>query len=327
MSTSIPNQIIKDAIRRFSHLSNRTIARHILYTHGDLFENDLEKIRGKIRYYVGKYGVKNRAEISPISLITKQKEIKLPETWRKTRQPYILPEGVWLVLSDTHIPFHEPMALEAAVQYGQAEKVDGIFINGDWQDCAAISYWATAKRDFHREIELVIDSLDWLRKEFPKQKIVYKPGNHEYRLPRYYVKHAPELVESPIAAMETIIGFEQRKIDFLDYHQIVMAGDLPVLHGHEIRVLSRVVNPARGLFLKAKTFAACSHCHTTSMHTTRDIKGLLITTWSFGCLCDLSPDWNPFANDWNFGFGLIEVKPKGDFEVQNLRILPNGQVR
>lgn len=318
-------QIIKDAIRRFYHLPDRTIARHVLYTHGDAFDNNLETIRKRVQYYTGKCGEKNRASLTDRSMLGKVPE-KMPQTWRKVRTPYHLSPGYWLVLSDAHIPFHEPLPLEAAVQYGQAEKVTGVLLNGDWQDCAAVSYWPTAKRNFHKEIEAVIDSLDWLRKEFPTQEIVYKPGNHEYRLPRYYVKNAPNLVESPLAAMETVLGFEERKIEFLDYHQVVMAGKLPVIHGHEVQNLNRTVNPARGLFLRAKSFAACSHCHQTSEHSTRDINGQVITTWSFGCLCDLQPDWNPLANDWNWGLGTIYIEPNGHFEVQNLRILPNGKV-
>jgi len=319
-------QIVKDAIRRFNHLPNRTIARHILHTYGPLFDNNLEAIRGRIRYYTGKGGDRKRSEAGDKSLFRDTPKL-FPQTWRKIRTPYVLQPGLWLVLSDAHIPFHEPVPLRSAVDYGKVQGATGILLNGDWQDCAALSYWPTVKRRFHEEVGLVIDSLDWLRGEFPKAKIVYKPGNHEYRLPRYFLEHAPDLIESPLAAMESVIGFEERKIDFLDYHQMVMAGDLPILHGHELQNLARTVNPARGLFLRAKTFAACSHCHSTSEHSTRDINGQLLTTWSFGCLCDLSPDYNPFGNDWNWGFGLIEVRDKGDFEVQNLRILPNGKVR
>jgi predicted phosphodiesterase len=319
-------QIVKDAIRRFNHLPNRTIARHILHTYGELFDNDLEVIRTRIRYYTGKQGVKNKARVTDQSLFRATPKL-FPPTWRKVRTPYILDPGLWGILSDAHIPFHEPQALQIAVDYLKTEGCTGIFINGDWQDCASISYWPTVRRRFHEEIGLVIDSFDWLRGEFPKAKIVYKPGNHEYRLPRKFIAAAPELVESPLAAMETVIGFEERKIEFLDYYQIVKAGDLPIIHGHEVQNLARTVNPARGLFLRAKNFAACSHCHTTSQHSERDINGNLLTTWSFGCLCDLSPDYSPIGNNWNWGFGLVEIRGKGDFEVQNLRILPNGKVR
>jgi hypothetical protein len=126
--------------------------------------------------------------------------------------------------------------------------------------------------------------------------------------------------------METILGLEYRDIEFLDYLQLVMAGKLPILHGHEVPNISRTVNPARGLFQHTKTWAMCSHCHTTSQHPAKDIYGTLLTTWSTGCLCDLSPDYNPFGNNWNWGFALVNVEKNGDFEVENKRILPSGKV-
>lgn len=82
---------------------------------------------------------------------------------------------------------------------------------------------------------------------------------------------------------------------------------------------------ARGLFLKTKTFAACAHGHSTSEHSVRDINDVMLTTWSFGCLSDLHPDWNPFS-DWNWGFAIINVEANGFFEVENRRILSNGKV-
>jgi predicted phosphodiesterase len=317
-------QIIRDAVRRFPNLGNRSIARYILGSYGDLFDNDLEKIRNRVRVIRGKNGNKNRANLIDKSLYG-DTPVNIPKTWRKTRTSYKLPPGLWLVLSDLHVPYHEPIPIEAAIQYGHSQKVSGIFINGDFQDCTGISFWYKERRDFMKEVEATIDMFDWLRQEFPKSSIVYKPGNHEYRLPRYYVAHAPELIETPLAAMETLLGFEERNIEFLDYHQKVMAGELPIIHGHEYPSISKTVNMARGLFLKTKTFAACSHGHSTSEHSVRDINDMMLTTWSFGCLCDLHPDWNPFS-DWNWGFALINIEPNGFFEVENRRILPNGKV-
>lgn len=38
-------QIARDAVRRFGHLGNRTIARHLIENYGELWDNDLEKAR------------------------------------------------------------------------------------------------------------------------------------------------------------------------------------------------------------------------------------------------------------------------------------------
>lgn len=319
--------IVRDACRRFQHLPIRTIARHLIATHQDLFENNLETARKAVRRVMGKDGKKSRKKMDHKELYRdKGAKILMPKTWRKNTPPYKLDAGLWGIISDVHVPFHEPKPLETTIAYFKTQKIDGILLNGDIFDCAAVSYWPAARRDFNRELELIIDFLDFLRTEFPDLKIVYKPGNHEYRLPRYFMAKAPELAETPLAQMETGLGLERRKIEFLDYFQLVYAGKLPILHGHEIRGCSTAVNPARGLFLKAKSFAACAHWHSTSEHTPKNIHDEYLTTWSFGCLCDLHPDYAPHGNNWNWGCALVNVNKDGTFEVENRRILLNGKL-
>jgi len=194
-------------------------------------------------------------------------------------------------------------------------------INGDLHDCASISYWPVSHRDFPRETELVIDFLDFLIQEFPGKKIVWKPGNHELRLPRLYMSKVPELVEMPYLAMEAALNLEKRGIEFLDYFQLVMGGKLYLLHGHEVNRLDVAVNPARGLFRKTNgSSAGCGHTHRTSEHVEVRMDGTMVTCWSFGCLCDLSPDYRPYGNSWNWGFATINVEKDGNFELVNRRI-------
>jgi hypothetical protein len=313
-------EIVKDAIRRFEHLPVRTIARYIMHNYGAFFDGDYEKIRDLVRYHLGKKSVKpkNALPHNP----------KLPQTWRTKRTEYKLDPGLYLVCSDLHIPYHEQKPIESMIKYAQKEKPYGILYNGDLQDCASVSFWpATRKRDFDAELELVIDFLDFMDYELPVQKKIYKPGNHEYRLPRYYYAKAPELIGMPmIAAVDAALGLEYRGIEFLDYRQLVMAGKLPILHGHEVQSIARSVNPARGLFLRTKSWAMCAHCHSTSEHTENNIMDVLLTTWSVGCLCDLHPDYAPYGAKWNWGFAMVNVEKNGNFEVVNRRILPSGEV-
>jgi len=323
-NTTYAGQVVRDAVRRFGHLPTQTLAKHLLVRHSDLFDGDLEKIRTRIRYYRGKQGRQSRDQAADKELFTKT--VPMPRTRRIKRKPYILKPGLWLTLADLHVPFHEIAPIESAISAGQAEKVDGILLNGDVMDCAAVSYWPTAVRDFDVEVEAVVDFFDWLQQAFPGVPIIYKPGNHEYRLPNYFITHAPELATSLMSAIDNVLGLENKGIAFLDDKQIVKAGLLPILHGHEVGNLIRTVNPARGLFLRAKSWALCAHCHTTSQHTSVNIGGEVLTTWSMGCLCDLSPDFAPYANDWNWGFALINIEDDGNFEVINRRILPNGKV-
>ncbi len=320
-------QIVINYIRRYNHLQNQTLAKVINQDYPDVWNGEVEKIRGMVRSYRGAKGEASRRKLSKnhADLLLKH-PLKMPKTWRKKRPKYKLSPGLWLVLSDFHVPYHEPRAIEAAFQAGQAEKVDGIFINGDLMDNPSIGYWDSADRNFRRDVNSSIDFLDFMRQEFPKQKIVYKPGNHEYRLPALFMRHYPEVATSPLAIWDTVMGFEMRNIEFLDYLQVVMAGKLSVLHGHEIKRLHIVVNPARGLFQKILTYGVVGHCHRTSHHEETDLHDMNFPCWSFGCLCDLHPDWWPYANKWNWGFGLINVEADGNFEVVNRRILKNGKV-
>jgi hypothetical protein len=318
-------QIVIDTINRFPSWPNNTIAKYILECNGALFNNSLDAIRGTVRYYRGAIGDNSRERASLI--IERTEPVKMPATWARERLPYHLPQGKWLAIGDLHIPFHSPLAIESAVKYGKKQGITGVLMVGDIQDYQGISYWPLSQREnFNGEIEATIDFLDYLNQQFPKAVKVFKPGNHEYRLPRLYYAKIPQLATMGTLAMETVLNFEGRGIKFLDYLDIVMAGKLPILHGHEIRQVSAVVNPARGLFLKTKTWAMCFHYHNTSEHSDKDLYGTYLTTWSVGCLCDLMPDYNPFGNRWNWGFAIVETDKAGNFTVENKRILPNGEV-
>jgi hypothetical protein len=70
--------------------------------------------------------------------------------------------------------------------------------------------------------------------------------------------------------------------------------------------------------LKAKVAAMQGHNHQTSEHTERDMNGRITTTYSLGCLCQLSPQYLPL-NKWNHGFAVVEVDGN-EFKVENKRI-------
>lgn len=320
-------ELAREAVRRFGHLGNRTIARHLVENYGEAFNFDLEVARSVVRGVVGKNGDRKREQYLPDTF--RDTPVGLPVTWARPRHDYVLSNGLWGVLSDVHVPFHEPLAVETAVQWFQSESVDGLLLNGDVFDYAGVGFWPQARREFDKELELAIDFLDFLRSAFPGKAVVFKPGNHEYRLPRYFVSKAPELATSPLSAMTTVLDFEGRGIEWLMYKQKVRAGGLTIIHGDEIPIAT-TVNPARGLFLKAKVPALCGHCHRTSEHSERDLSGAVVTTWSVGCLCNLSPDYAPYGN-WNWGAALVHVTDSkdvvGGYEVENRRITPTGRLK
>lgn len=227
-----------------------------------------------------------------------------------------------LILPDAHIPYHDKAALELAVSFGKKLQPSVVLINGDFADNYSFSPHETdpSKRDMIGEIATVKQGLAWIQNEFRKARIIYKQGNHELWWDRKLWSKAPELVGLPSTTWEAQVKPDKSRIEFIHHLKAINIGTLLVLHGHEYRfAISNPVNPARGLFLRTKVTSLCSHFHQRSEHSERDGNGKLITTWSTGCLCQISPDYAS-RNNWSHGFAFVELHDK-DFDVQNLRII------
>lgn len=147
-------------------------------------------------------------------------------------------------------------------------------------------------------------------------------GNSRYD--RYMKLKAPELLDLPGMELNELMGLEEKGIEFVAHNRIIEAAKLNILHGHEYaRGLTSPVNPARGMFLRAKACTISAHNHQTSHHNETDIRGVYTSCWSIGCLCGLSPEYAPL-NRWNHGFALLEFDGH-DFEVVNKRVV-DGKV-
>ncbi len=135
---------------------------------------------------------------------------------------------------------------------------------------------------------------------------------------------APELLGVPDFEIKALLNL--RDGELVKDKRPIRLGDLNVLHGHEYKyAISNPVNPARGMFLKAKAYVICGHFHQTSSHSARTVEQQNLGAWSTGCLCDIHPDYSPM-NDWNHGFAFVEVFANGKFKVENKFISPDGKV-
>lgn len=315
----------KETLRRFPHVEIRTLAKYLITNYPELYEGDSEAARRILRYWAGKSGKRDRKKVGDKSLF--RGDYVMPVSVHIKRTPHILDPGSWLIMSDVHVPFHSQKAIDICLEYAKMQKVTGILLNGDAQDCNALSTFFVEKRDFIKEVEWMSDFINILKIEFPNIPIIWKPGNHEDRLVQYYAYNAPQLVGLPVSTMDEILGLEKRGILYLVRKQKVMAGKLPILHGHELRGGgANLVSPARWLFLKTKHNAMCSHFHRTSSHRERTIERKSIVTWTTGCLCELDPDYSPEANNWTHGFAIVHFDKSGQFEVSNLEIMDSGKI-
>ncbi|HYE77946.1 MAG TPA: hypothetical protein VEI97_08170 [bacterium] len=250
--------------------------------------------------------------------------VDLPASVAAEWTPYPIDRpGVWLVLSDAHVPYHDRATLELAVGEARKRGAVGVLVNGDLLDSHEISRHDKDPRAprYVQEVEAGRQFWRWLRDRLPKADLVYKSGNHEERLDAYVMRHAPALFGLEGLDLPSLLHLADVGAEWVTDKRVVTLGKLHVVHGHEYPGgAASPVNPARGLYLKAKYVSMCGHHHRTSEHNDRDIRGKLETAWSVGCACSLHPKYQPI-NQWNHGYALVELASDGMFQVQNKRVV------
>lgn len=324
----ITGEIVKEYLRRFPQAKSKTLALLIYRENPALFTN-VESARTLIRHHRGNKGNKAREELTDRSFLKENETsgdpfIKLPEgikslDWNIVE---ILGDNRILGLMDIHIPFYDKQALEISVEEGIKFGANIILLNGDITDHFAQSNWVKDPRqkDYPYEIESAKLFFAWLREKFPKARIIWKLGNHEERYERYLILKAPELLGIPFE-MNVTYELDKFGIEIIRDMRPLKFNKLYVIHGHEYKFkIANPVNPARGLFLKAKANALCGHFHVSSNHSGKSIGDKIISTWSVGCLSELHPDYAPL-NEFNLGFVKIETSGDEDFRVHNYKII------
>jgi len=332
---TLKQEIVTDYIKRFPDLPNRTLASLIFTKEEGLFLS-IEDARSAIRYYKGAHGEKNRKHVenndlgitlghssvkeglSKLNIISKAEDMK----------PVNLGKGKYLILSDIHLPFHDEDALSAALEYGLSNPVDTIILNGDILDCYDVSRFSKELRrpKISEELEMGRNFFKYLRELFPSANIYFKLGNHEERMRAYVLRNARELADLNDISLESLLRLDEYKIIPVN-REMINLGKLIVLHGQELgESVFSPVNPARGMFLKAKASTLVGHYHQSSHHSESNLRGEQIGVWSTGCLCNLSPDYRPYAfTKWAHGFAYVTVHEDLNFHVENLKII-NGKI-
>ena len=138
-----------------------------------------------------------------------------------------------LVLSDIHIPHHDPESLEVALKHGEKIKADTIVLLGDVIDFYKISRFTKDPRQkgVSTEIDETVAFLQDLRKRFPKAKIIYYRGNHEMRLEHYICNGSPEIWDLVDNLLQSKLMFSGLDIEYRT--EPFKIGKLLLMHGHE----------------------------------------------------------------------------------------------
>lgn len=305
-------------------LAKQTAAKMLSAARPDLFASR-EIARSFLRHMTGSNGTESH--------VREQYRLTIAEGLERMGKPVLerptdtSMTGKVGVISDVHLPYHDAEALETALNHLADEGVEHLLLLGDIIDFFGISRFvkATGKPTISQEIKSLRAFLATVREIIPG-RIVYVLGNHEERLQTYLFSQVKELADLDALRFENLIGADEFGVEVIN--GMVHLGKLIAIHGHEVKSgIAPPVNPARGMFLRAKTSTISGHQHQPSTHSEGDLHGNRHSCWSLGCLCGLSPDYNRFAFlKWDHGFAVVDVEESGRFSVYNHRIL-DGKVR
>lgn len=295
----------------------------IMYNENELSFSGIDHCRSILRAIEGK--TKNSSSKIKVTHPFPNRPLnpyKLPDSDEESFEPYFIKgHKRGLIINDIHLPYQSNEAITACFNYAKKNKPDFIFINGDLLDFHSVSYFQKdpRKKRFSEELDMAKTFFEILAKTF-KCKIYFKFGNHEERYDSFLFQKAHELKGVEEFELENIINARAEGITIIKDKRIVDINGLPFIHGHEFgRSFFSPVNAARGLFLQAKHSAVKADCHTSSEHTEPNINGKIMTTYSVGCLCGLTPKWLPL-NKWNAGFAMIDLDGKDKYRFRNYRI-------
>lgn len=290
----------------------------------------VETARDMVRNIRGAHGKQKLAHATQRRPKGKAGQVpKMPPSLAEPFEVFTIDSKRCGIISDVHIPYHSEVAFGAAVAALKQVKIDTLLINGDFADFYQVSRHQRdpKHRRFSEELKSVVQGLEWLRSEFPKQRIVYKMGNHEERWDHFIWNRAPEIYDLANVRIDELIQAKRFGVEVVGDQRFIMLGQLPILHGHELgKSIFSPVNPARGAFLRTHHTVLVGHSHQTSGHADTDMFHSETFVWSTGCLCDLTPAYAR-NNRWNHGFAWVDIARDGSFSVSNRRIAKNGDVR
>ena len=305
-----------------------TAAKDLRKMYPDIFASP-ESARTAVRYVRGEAGDKNREK-------RKDKKEFFPEFKSLKNKPTIPPPyriknpGKYLVIGDTHIPFHHQKSFDTAVNFGLQKGCKKLFINGDWADNTAFSRWFKNPRNLTpaQDLEDIKIMTEEIGKLFDEK--YFKVGNHDQWWDNWIIKISTAALPAyqfPKFSFFENIELDKNGFEIIEDMQHAFLGKLPIAHGHELgRRVYSPVNPARGAMQRVYDNIVVNHWHRASSHPQKlGIKQKVHIARSIGCLCQLEANYQSFT-EWMHGFAIVELEENGDYLFYNYIITDQGKV-
>ena len=320
-------ELAREIVREYIEISKRTgktygkrfIATVLYSKYPDKF-NDVEDARYSVRYVTGAIG---RRKVKKDEQLAEDFALLEESVSECNIEPFIIPNQYKkpLIINDIHSRFHDRKALEVALNYGLKRGYDSVIINGDLLDFYQYSRFdknPNILQYFYSEREWAQDFLLLLQKNFGK--VFYKKGNHDIRRELHIQRRLADVPEvQGLESIENYVFFDNSTVEIIEDYNIIQFGKLNVLHGHEYQG-GGGIHVAYNRMAKAMDNIISAHSHITQSSMKKSITGDFYGSWTVGCLCSLSPRYNP-QNNWNLGFATAERDDIGEFEVDNKMII------
>lgn len=220
-----------------------------------------------------------------------------------------------LIIPDCHIPYHDKKAYNLMLAVAKDEQPDEIVILGDYADFYGVNFHGKSpdvQESLQDEIFMVHMELRRLRKHFPKAKIVYLEGNHEYRLARYIAARCPDLYG--MIDVKSILELNSLNIHFVPYtpNQMYSVLGSKLLARHE--PLAGGKHVAQNTVEKALSSVIFGHTHRIQEAQVVAIDGKNYRGISSGWLGDETHSIFQYVkthHQWAKGFSMVHVLPCG----------------
>ncbi len=242
-----------------------------------------------------------------------------------------------LVLADTHIPQHRPVAVEILKKTIARLKPDISISLGDLLDCGAFSHhpptFGMPESDYEADLKQANALIDFIQKHTSERTVLIE-GNHEYRLDRWAAQTAEGRGAYNLLAPRIQLMRGRRNCRWIRYGSV--DGRYPhfKINSRTIAVhgWSYAVNaPRRHLQMAQGLSVLFGHCHKLCVDCQQNILGGdTIRAISCGCLCNLVPLYGTGRPvEWVNGFVVGYLGRHSDtfFPVDikgNFAILPDG---
>ena len=313
------------AINKFPNSSKQSIAAY-LYTNNPTVYNSIDHARRIIRNYTSETSRQSiESRIEHTSNFTAINPYGLPQAKQKEELMVDLPAHLNNILwiSDIHFPNHNVNALSQALKYGKDNKINCIIIGGDLLDNEPFSRHdgtpPPSSTDVRDWFDMAENFLITLKEKFPECEIYFMEGNHDAWYKRFLISKCAVIFQDEYYTLQSRLGLRDKKVVWIPETQVLMAGKLPMMHGH--KVVKASVQPAKALHNKILRSMLIGHCHQTMEFTVIDTLDRTMTTcYSTGCLCDLAPGYDPLNKSHNLGFARVEIRDGGNYRVHNKRI-------